>query len=442
MMAHQLKMRGGGLLISRRIFLLFCLFAAWLFAAPAEGQLAQTNPTSTAACGLPTFSRFTSAATVTTFTMTADCTFGNSQVVPGGYYLWFQSGTFTINGGGYRIIGPTNALALRVQGSSAVLNLNNVTIRQAGAANNSAVQVDGGGTLNASSVTFSNNANRSTLAVNGGTVAFTNVQFLNSSAATATANQGTAMTIFSSGSVTINNGIFQNNSGQAAVIVVTSSTLIFNGCLTFSGNTNSSGGAATNVTGSTVTDNNTGVCTAGFMTPTATATSTATATPTATATSTATETPGPGTPSATPASLPATAAPRSAERRSKDPPPDRAPTATPQPAYAASYVALQTDTGMTFEATYGLDSGVHFRQLDGGGIGVQSIIDAGPLAALDVYGYVEQGVEVCFPQIGRVVFLDARTMPRAITSPPATVKNGMTCVYLNSPGSLVLLPAG
>ena len=97
---------------------------------------------------------------------------------------------------------------------------------------------------------------------------------------------------------------------------------------------------------------------------------------------------------------------------------------------------------MTFEAAYGLDSGVHFRQLDGGGIGVQSIIDAGPLAALDVYGYVEQGVEVCFPQIGRVVFLDARTMPRAITSLPATARDGMTCVYLNSPGSLVLLPAG
>ena len=116
-------------------------------------------------------------------------------------------------------------------------------------------------------------------------------------------------------------------------------------------------------------------------------------------------------------------------------------TATPRPRYAASYTALQTETGMTFEATYGLDSGVHFRQLDGAGIGIQSIIDAGYLAALDVYGYVEQGVEVCFPQIGRVIFLDARTIPRAITTLPATVRDGMTCVYLNSPGSLVLLPS-
>ena len=116
-------------------------------------------------------------------------------------------------------------------------------------------------------------------------------------------------------------------------------------------------------------------------------------------------------------------------------------TATARPRYAASYTALQTETGMTFEATYGLDSGVHFRQLDGAGIGIQSIIDAGYLAALDVYGYVEQGVEVCFPQIGRVIFLDARTIPRAITTLPATVRDGMTCVYLDSPGSLVLLPS-
>ena len=131
--------------------------------------------------------------------------------------------------------------------------------------------------------------------------------------------------------------------------------------------------------------------------------------------------------------------------RSRCPQPKRkkgaeaSPTPTPRPAYGAAYVALQTATGMTFEATYGLDSGVHFRQLDGAGIGVQSIIDAGYLAALDVYGYVEQGVEVCFPQIGRVIFLDANTIPRAITPLESTVVNGMTCASISSPGSLVLM---
>ncbi len=169
------------------------------------------------------------------------------------------------------------------------------------------------------------------------------------------------------------------------------------------------------------------------MTGTAAAEAAGTATAAAAETATVLAMTATATPTATPTPEPRTS------KKKKDPP-RPTPTATPRPRYAASYTALQTDTGMTFEATYGLESGVHFRQLDGGGIGVQSIIDAGPLAALDVYGYVEQGVEICFPQIGRVIFLDARTMPRAITTLPATVKNGMTCVYLDSPGSLVLLP--
>ena len=170
------------------------------------------------------------------------------------------------------------------------------------------------------------------------------------------------------------------------------------------------------------------------MTGTAAAAAEGTATAAAAETATVLAMTATATPTATP-----TPEPRTSKKKAKDPL-RPTPTATPRPAYAASYVALQTETGMTFEAAYGLESGVHFRQLDGGGIGVQSIIDAGPLAALDVYGYVEQGVEVCFPQIGRVIFLDARTMPRAITTLPATVRDGMTCVYLNSPGSLVLLP--
>ena len=102
--------------------------------------------------------------------------------------------------------------------------------------------------------------------------------------------------------------------------------------------------------------------------------------------------------------------------------------------------ALEFNGCLTFSTTFGLDSGVHFRQLDGAGIGVQAIIDAGFLEAFDVWGYVEQGVEVCFPQIGRVIFLDARASPRAIVPLESTVTNGQTCVSMNSPGSLVLLP--
>ena len=58
-----------------------------------------------------------------------------------------------------------------------------------------------------------------------------------------------------------------------------------------------------------------------------------------------------------------------------------------------------------------------------------------------VWGYVEQGVEVCFPQAGRIIFLDARTIPRAMSPLESYRVNGMTCVWIESPGSLILMPA-
>ena len=50
------------------------------------------------------------------------------------------------------------------------------------------------------------------------------------------------------------------------------------------------------------------------------------------------------------------------------------------------------------------------------------------------------GVEICFPHIGRVIFLDAAAIPRAITPLASTIVNGQTCVSINRAGSLVLLP--
>ena len=232
---------------------------------------------------------------------------------------------------------------------------------------------------------------------------------------TASQSMGSAISAYY-GKITITNGIFRGNTnhGNRTDVIVALynaasnvSTIDLEGCMAFAGNVQADGStAASDYTlyrftaaaappgQSRITDSRTGVCPPGFRSP----------------------------------------------KKKKEEAPAAMPTATPRPAYGASYIALQTETGMTFEATYGLDSGVHFRQLDGAGIGIQSIIDAGYLAALDVYGYVEQGVEVCFPQMGRVIFLDARTMPRAIVPLESTVVNGQTCVSINSPGSLVLLP--
>ena len=396
---------------------LCCLFLIAFLAVPVQSQTpvptppAQlTNPTIMAPCGLPaSWAGFTSG---TTFNMTADCVVNDWDVDSNNAFLTFTAGTSTINGNGYSIIGPSNTTTIYLGGgSSAVLNLNNVAFRQGG----TAVEIRSGARLNGINVLFRDKVSNEALWVrdNASQAQLENVWFLNNRSTANSANRGSALTLtggFIGGpTVTITNAIFQGNTGAPNVVVNGGVSLGFNGCLTFSGNTQADGAtAATNYSGSNITDSNTGACPAeGFsywlsLTP-----------------------------------APTTEAQKQPK---KEKIPTAAPTSTPRPAYGASYVALQTATGMTFEATYGLDSGVHFRQLDGAGIGIQSIIDAGYLAALDVYGYVEQGVEVCFPQIGRVIFLDARTMPRAIVPLEATIRNGMTCVSISSPGSLVLMP--
>ena len=367
-----------------------------------------TNPTVMAPCGLPaSHAEFTSASTITRFSMTADCIFNSWSVQT--YFLSFSSGTFTIDGNGYSIIGPSNAAAIYVY-TNAVLNLNNVVVRQAGNQTTEVILVRNTARLNGSNIVFRDNAAQYVLRVRDTAQAqLENVWFLNNN------SSGSALTLsggfFGNPTVRLTNAIFQGNTGASSVVAKNAgSTLEFNGCLTFSGNTQADGvTAATNYTGASTTDSNTGACPAeGFsywlsLTPAPTAES--------------------------------QKRPKKQEKI-----PTAAPTSTPRPQIAATHVALQAATGATFRTAFGLDSGVHFRQLDGAGIGVQSIIDAGYLEAFDVYGYVEQGVEVCFPQIGRVLFLDARTMPRAITPLESTVVSGQTCVSINSPGSLVLLP--
>ena len=344
-----------------------------------------------APCGLPaSWARFT-LPTVTTFNMTADCVVNSWDVRTNESFLDFISGVFTINGNGYSIIGPAGeSVAISVGGSSTVLNLNDVTIRQIDAAGDiSAISVTNG-RLNARNVIFRDNNVASVLTLGtGGQAYLENAQFLNNRG---TSSGPTVLNVGTGGALlSITNGIFQGNTGFDYFIDFAGDVQL-GGCITRAdglSNNQRSGGA--------ITDSSAGECPPGFRVP---------------------------------------------KKKKKEEAPTAAPTSTPRPQIAATHVALQAATGATFRTAFGLDSGVHFRQLDGAGIGVQSIIDAGFLQAFDVYGYVEQGVEVCFPQIGRVLFLDANTSPRAISPLESTIVNGQTCVSISSPGSLALMPSG
>ena len=389
MTVHRLTSKCGGWAMRRKTALLLGLLLTFALTLPVQSQ---ATPTA-GPCGLPT-SRTTwmSGTAEKTYEMTTDCTFSTSAA----YFLRVSSDEFTVNGNGYTIYADSNARAFQIQ-SGGTLNLNNVTIT--GLNSSARPVIDVQGRLNATNVTIRDNTTNAAVNVDSsGWADLANMRILDNRGRSFSSD-ASALRVSIGSTINLENAYITGNTGSGYVIgVYGTGTLNIRGCLTMSGNNgvpiaSHSGGQGT----PTINNNSIGPCVGGGF-------------------------PAPG--------------PR--KKKKKDPPPT--PTATPRPAYAASYTALQTETGMTFEAAYGLDSGVHFRQLDGAGIGIQSIIDAGPLAALDVYGYVEQGVEVCFPQIGRVIFLDASAMPRAITTLPATVKNGMTCVYLNSPGSLVLLP--
>ena len=346
--------------------------------------------------------------------MTADCHFDTWEVQTGWGFMQFTSGTFTINGNGHSIIGPSNGYAIIVglnnAVTSTVLNLNDVTIRNAGQsnANVQSVIVQRGAQLNGRNIIFRNNHGAAAIMANWeGKIYLENVQFLsNRKTYGAAVNQGSAVAAVPGASTTpantvieITNAIFDSNTAASSPVVLSNvgSTLTLNGCIVDRSN---EGTFIHTATGATTNDNRDDAACLAL------------------------------TPSPTP--------PPKKKKEAKGP--TAMPTSTPRPQIAATHVALQAATGATFRTTFGLDSGVHFRQLDGAGIGIQSIIDAGYLEAFDVWGYVEQGVEVCFPQVGRVIFLDANTSPRAIVSLESTVVNGKTCVSISSPGSLVLLP--
>lgn len=75
------------------------------------------------------------------------------------------------------------------------------------------------------------------------------------------------------------------------------------------------------------------------------------------------------------------------------------------------------------------------------GIGVPSIINAGPLAAVDVWGPLGVEAKVCFTSSGSITFLDATTSPRTQTTPEYYSRDGLTCTRISHPGTVILMPA-
>ena len=100
---------------------------------------------------------------------------------------------------------------------------------------------------------------------------------------------------------------------------------------------------------------------------------------------------------------------------------------------------LNSISDLRLAASYGLCDGTQFQRLDGSGVGIQWIIDGGLLDAVDVWGWVRPTVEVCFPQAGKTLFVDAAYSPRSV-QPLNSFRDGeYTCARSGKAGTIVLM---
>ena len=91
--------------------------------------------------------------------------------------------------------------------------------------------------------------------------------------------------------------------------------------------------------------------------------------------------------------------------------------------------------------TYGLCNGVQFNQLELSAIGIGYVVEAGPIAAVDVWGWVTAYVEVCWRGYASALFLDAATAPRTVSQLATTFDGVWTCAQISSAGTIVFMPA-
>ena len=132
----------------------------------------------------------------------------------------------------------------------------------------------------------------------------------------------------------------------------------------------------------------------------------------------------------TPKSKPVTSSRRRRPSSSWPPPPDPRPTG----------LQLNEDIDLLVSAVSGLYSGIQFQRVGPEGVGQQSVLDIGFHDAVDVWGIIGIGYEVCFPRSGLIIFLDAATSPRSVLSINYFTRDGYTCAYRERAGTIVLVP--
>ena len=113
------------------------------------------------------------------------------------------------------------------------------------------------------------------------------------------------------------------------------------------------------------------------------------------------------------------------------PPPDLRPTGQ----------QLNEDTDLLVSADQGLGSGIQFQRITAAGVGIQAILDLGFLDGVDVWSHIVGPYTVCFPQLGRIIFLDTAITPRTVSEIEPFALDGYTCATMDRAGTFVLVAA-
>ncbi len=93
-------------------------------------------------------------------------------------------------------------------------------------------------------------------------------------------------------------------------------------------------------------------------------------------------------------------------------------------------------------AVFGHSYGTQCQMVDAAGVGQMDVIKRGFIDAVDVWHYVNGGLEVCFRNQGALVFLDAAYSPRMAMDLESYPRAGMTCGRIDSAGTVVLVADG
>ena len=95
----------------------------------------------------------------------------------------------------------------------------------------------------------------------------------------------------------------------------------------------------------------------------------------------------------------------------------------PKPAPKTCELLSKSGKGISVSSPQGLGAGIQCQQIGAAGIGVASVIEAGFVDAVDVWGVVATA-EVCFGHNeGEFLFLDASTAPRSVTVLPCASRH-------------------